>query len=355
MLTICINPFDERSVLSQGVATEELKSELSVQAVTYRALFLRLIDNGYSESLLQSRYGLSLSYLDAEENRVPLDRYYALWRDAVSYTKEPDLALQLAAEELSQSMGLVGHVFFNCKTLRSAIEHYQRYYRIVNESIQIELQSNDQDFAICYHVKEPAIYSSYEMEYSLALAAYRARRLLQSGLDIRYVSFPHSKPAYAASYETLFQCPVKFDQPVASIVFNAAYLDYPMPRNSPTLYRVLTVHLDRILASLKANLSIKEQVRQIVAKKLSDPNLDAGTVARRLNMSRNTLYRRLKKEGVSYHEIVDEVRSEFAIRSIKEDKYSFTELAFLLGFSEVSAFSRAFKRWTGSTPNKYGK
>lgn len=72
-------------------------------------------------------------------------------------------------------------------------------------------------------------------------------------------------------------------------------------------------------------------------------------------MSRNTLYRRLKKEGKSYHDIVAGIKKQFAIESLQARRHSMTELAFLLGFSEVSAFSRAFKRWTGEAPNAYLK
>jgi AraC-like DNA-binding protein len=327
----------------------------SAQAHTCKILCDYLIRKGYEASKLSDVLDLKLDDLDTEEARVNLDRYYALWREAVEYTDKPDLALRLAARNVMEGMGLVGHVFFNCKTLKQALEHYQRYYQLVNQSIEINILERGDEAVIQYSVKGGFEYCRYEMEYSLTIAAHRAKRLLQSGLDMRYVAFAHAEPDYPEEYEKMFRCPIKFGQSHSEIAFDAHYLAYKMPRNSPSLYKVLTAHLDRLLSSLGKGASVASKVEAIVSKKISDAELDADYVASRLNMSRNTLYRKLKKEGVAYQDIVDGVRADYAIQHLKSGEYSITELTFILGFSEVSAFSRAFKRWTGQTPNSYVK
>jgi len=327
----------------------------SAQALTCQSLCEVMIDQGYSAASLSDSLGLGLEQLDHEESRVPLQAYYRLWHQAVEASEHEALALELAQQNVMHGMGLVGHIFFNCKTLHSAILHYQRYYGLVNESIELALVEHNGLARLEYTVKTGAEYSRYEMEYSLALAGLRAKALLQSGLDLEYVCFAHRAPAYAARYEALFQCPVRFEQPSAAIVFDAAYLNFKMPRTSPSLYKVLNAHLERLLGRMARSYSVADQVSSIVRKKMSDPALDADYVAGCLNMSRNTLYRRLKKEGQSYNDIVAEVKKQFAIASLQDRRHSMTELAFLLGFSEVSAFSRAFKRWTGEAPNMYSK
>ncbi len=102
----------------------------SAQAHTCKILCDYLIRKDYEESKLNDVLNLKLDDLDAEEARVDLDRYYTLWREAVDYTGKPDLALRLAARNVMEGMGLVGHVFFNCKTLKEALEHYKRYYQM---------------------------------------------------------------------------------------------------------------------------------------------------------------------------------------------------------------------------------
>lgn len=327
----------------------------SAQGHTCRILCDYLMRKGYEESALVDFLGLDLSQLNAEDSRINLDRYYALWREAIEFVAEPNLAIKLAAKNVMEGMGLVGHVFFNCKTLKEALEHYKRYYQLVNQSIEINLIERGGEAVIQYSVKEGFEYCQYEIEYSLTIAAHRAKRLLQSGLDMHYVGFEHAQPDYLEAYEEAFRCPLKFDQKCSEIAFDAVYLDYKMPRNSPSLYKVLTAHLDRLLSSLGKGATIASKVESIVSKKISDTELDADYVASRLNMSRNTLYRKLKKEGVAYQDIVDGVRADYATEHLKSGEYSITELTFLLGFSEVSAFSRAFKRWTGKTPNSFLK
>ena len=327
----------------------------SAHSHTCKILCDYLVEKGIAPASLEQSIGTKLTDLADDESRVNLERYYALWEEAVEYSYEPDLALKLASRNVMEGMGLVGHVFFNCKTLSSAVEHYRRYYRLVNESVSIDLDIEEELAKIRYTVSDGFEYSPYEMEYTLVLAAERARRILQSGLDIRYVAFQHSEPSYAATYTAIFKCQVLFGQPVSEIAFDAQYLDFQMPRSSPSLYKILTAHLDRLLTKLGRKTDTVSRVEAIVYKKMSDPELDADYVATRLNMSRNTLYRHLKKENCSYHDIVDNVRSEFAIKALESGEYSVTELTFVLGFSEVSAFSRAFKRWTGKAPNAYCK
>jgi len=342
------------TVTTKSTRSKKMASH-SAQAHTCRTLSEALLARGFSEDELSQTLGVELSKLDDEELRVSLDRYYALWDSAISFTGDESLALRLAANNVMEGMGSLGHVFFSCKTLRSAIEHYQRYYKLINESIEVTFNVEGDEAIVSYAVKEGLDYSQAEMEYTLALAASRARKVLKSGLDIHYVAFQHEQPAYVEAYQETFRCPVKFGEAQSRIVFDASYLDYPMPRNSPSLYKVLTVHLDRLLSALGRRSKVSSNVESIVRAKISDPKLDADYVAERLNMSRNTLYRHLKKEGTSYNDIVTEVRSVFAKDGLSSGEYSVTELAFLLGFSEVSAFSRAFKRWTGKTPNAYVK
>lgn len=326
---------------------------LSVQAHTCNTICSHLLKNGYDASKLEILIGLPLSALDDEASRIALESYYQLWEEAVRYTGLPDLAIELGSNNVMEGMGIVGHVFFNCKTLKSAIEHYQRYYQLINESVRVGLEVSEERAVIHYQVEDGYSYCINEMEYTVVLAAERARRLLQSGLDIEYVMFEHSEPSYGDAYRKFFKCPVLFDQPDTGIAFSAGYLGFPMPRSSTSLYRVLTAHLDGLMRSLGKRANVTKKVMAIVEQNIAEPDLDADYVADKLNMSRNTLYRHLKKDGYSYHEIHEEVRSSYAIKCLSSGDFSVTELAFILGFSEVSAFSRAFKRWTGKSPNAF--
>ena len=101
--------------------------------------------------------------------------------------------------------------------------------------------------------------------------------------------------------------------------------------------------------------NFKQKVFRLIEKSLSSGAVDAANIAEAVHMSRHTLYRRLKAEGVSYHELLDEVRKNKAIHLLKSRQHTLSEIAFLLGFSELSAFSRAFKKWTGQSPAKFNQ
>jgi AraC-like DNA-binding protein len=328
---------------------------LSVSAAITRVLCDFLVDKGFKAKDLEALIGAPLELLPQDDCRIELDRYHALWDEAIRFSGQPDLALQLGSNSALDGMGLVGHIFFNCKTLESAIQHYQRYYSVINEGIDVTLDREGELAVLTYHVQEAIPYCRSEMEYTVALAAARAKNFLKTGLDVSYVMFQHEKPAYAERYEHYFSCPVRFSQSGTGLAFKASYLDFEIPRHSPSLYRVLSSHLEGLLGVLRRRGRVSMQVARIVRQKLSKEDLDADYVAYRLNMSRNTLYRHLKKEGLSYHDIVDRVRADYARECLKSGDYTVTEVAFLLGFSELSAFSRAYKRWTGQSPKSVTK
>jgi AraC-like DNA-binding protein len=120
------------------------------------------------------------------------------------------------------------------------------------------------------------------------------------------------------------------------------------------LLNVLTDYAEKLLKKISTKGNIQDQVRNFIRHNLEDNDaLDVKIVANKLNMSRHTLYRKLKKEGVSFQSLAEDVRQAEAKRHLEENSVSISEVAYLLGFSELSAFSRAFKRWTGESPAQY--
>ena len=147
--------------------------------------------------------------------------------------------------------------------------------------------------------------------------------------------------------------PVEFSQPTCFVAFDSAYLNFELPQRNPFLHQALTRHVETLLRKLQVRRKVSQQVRKILEKQLSREDLDIVIVAEQMAMSRQTLYRKLKQEEVSFQELVEDVRRIKALGYLNVGKYSLSEIAFLLGFSEQSAFSRAFKRWTGKSPAQY--
>ena len=338
-----------------NAGNKQKDNDVTVSASSARSLANYLVKKGYSKQTLEDETGLKFDELDQPDFRISLSAFHMLWDIAEHFTKDRAIGLHIGAKSNPDEMGVVGHIFFNNATLGQALQQFERLYKLVNAGMHVEFEVDD-DFAYLKYICEnPEDYSRPNMDRTLAVSVTRARSFIQSQPKMEYVGFAHPEPEYAEEYHSLFQCPVKFDQPYCSIVFKKQFLDFELPKRNPYLHKVLTRHVETLLNKIRPKKTISDQVKKIISRQLSKDAIDAEKIASKLHMSRHTLYRKLKSEGHSFQELVEAVRKEKAIRYIKEKRYSLSEIAFLLGFSELSAFSRAFKRWTGSSPAKYEK
>lgn len=338
---------------SIGDKQKDNVSDVTVSASSARSLSSYLIKKGLSRESIEAQTGLQLDQLDQPDYRISLADFHTLWDVAEKFTQDPAIGLHLGEKVNPDEMGVIGHIFFNSATLGEALKQFERFYKLVNAGMRIEFFVDDEFAHLNYICESPDYYSRANMDRTMAISVARARSFIHSQLKMEYVGFTHPQPDYLEEYQRLFQCPVRFDQPYCSIVFKKHFLDFELPKRNPYLHKVLTRHVETLLNKLRSKKSISAQVKQIISKQLSKDAVDAEKIAAQLHMSRHTLYRKLKTEGRSFQELIEQVRKEKAIRYIKEKRYSLSEIAFLLGFSELSAFSRAFKRWTGTSPAKY--
>ncbi len=340
---------------SSGNKRKDIDNNITVSASAARSLSSYLIKKGLSKKTIEDETGLCLDNLEQPDYRISLNAFHALWKTAEKFTKDRAIGLHIGEKVNPDEMGVIGHIFFNNATLGDALPQFERLYSLVNTGMRVEFYVDDNFAHLNYICESPEYYSRANMDRTMAISVARARSFIHEQLKIEYVAFAHPEPEYRDVYQALFQCPVKFDQAHCSIVFKKQFLDFKLPKRNLYLHQVLTRHVETLLNKIRPKKSISEQVKHIISKQLSKDAVDAEKIACKLNMSRHTLYRKLKSEGHSFQELIEAVRKEKAIRYIKEKRYSLSEIAFLLGFSELSAFSRAFKRWTGTSPAKYEK
>ncbi|UZE96482.1 AraC family transcriptional regulator [Alkalimarinus alittae] len=334
---------------------QEQDNGVTVNASSAKALTDYLLSKGCAKQILEEKTGLLLSKLDQPDHRIPLSAFHALWYVAETFTQDPAIGLHIGEKSNVDEMGVIGHIFFNNATLGDALTQFERLYKLVNAGMRVEFNIDDDLAYLNYICESPDYYSRANMDRTMAISIVRARSLIHATLKVEYVSFAHPKPDYAEEYERIFQCPIKFDQAHCTIALKKQFLTFELPKRNPYLHKVLTRHVETLLNKIRPKKSLSDQVKRIVSKQLAKGDVDAEMVAAKLCMSRHTLYRKLKTEGHAFQALIESVRKEKAIRYIKEKRYSLSEIAFLLGFSELSAFSRAFKRWTGTSPAKYGK
>ena len=326
---------------------------ISVSSTCPRVICHYLLENRAPLEKIQSIICCDVDALDSVDFRLPIEAYNKLWEYAVKFSRKPDLGLVLGSRSIEDEIGLVGHIFFSNATIREALKQYQRYFSITNENLTIQMEEMGDLVELQFRCIKPDYYSLYDMERTLTAGVTRTREHLKRSLPLNAIGFQHAAPAHHTAYERYFECPIKFSQECCYIAFDKSYMDFRLPHRSSYLQKVLSSHLENLLKTVRRKTGFTDKVETLIEKRLSSDTIDAENIATKLNMSRNTLYRKLQAEGKSFHDLVDEVRKRKAIAYLKQGSHSISQIAFLLGFSELSAFSRAFKRWTGKAPAKY--
>lgn len=328
--------------------------EPTVGIASARALIDFFLNYKMQPKDLALKLGINETLLTEEEQRLPISLYERLWHLAQEVSQDPALGLTMAEQDTFEDLGLVAHVVYNSPTLEEGLTHYVRLFSVVNESIDLQFLQDGDDAILRFQYFDQKHYNVSDMERTLGIVVKRTMYSIGPLAKFRSVLFKHSAPVYTDKYTQFFPCPVKFNQPYCELRFDRSMLGLKPKRRNPHTGRATLNYANQILSRLfKRKISAK--VKRIIEDNISNNQFDAEQAAKQLNMSRQTLYRKLKNDGASYSDLVDEVKQHKAIQLLNHTQTPLTVIAYDLGFSELSAFTRAFKRWTGKTPAEYRK
>lgn len=229
----------------------------------------------------------------------------------------------------------------------------QRYGRLVTEEVEFKFHESGDEGIVCVMRLAPGTEHPLSQDYVLAAILQVSRELTGVEITPMQVSFTYEQPRSTLVHRQYFRCPLHFAARAASIAFRAADLGLPVVKADETLAGYLSKYADAVLASLVRGETMRHTVRAAIWAALADgaPSLERVAVA--LRISPRTLQRRLAAEGTSLQREVEEIRKTMALALLRERSYSIRDVAFLLGYSEPSAFFRSFRRWTGTTPREF--
>lgn len=327
-------------------------NSLSVGAVNL-ILFAARQYGADSDALAQT-VGISAEQLRDPDGRVSIRQMQKLWAGVVSATGDPDFALKIGGMINPVAVGVLAYVMMHSPTLGAAFDKLCQYQAIVCDGIRTTGRRSGDQFILALEITSPdIIYPAYAVnsELSIYLAAIRAMTGLN--LSARAVHFSYPRPADTREHERVFSpASLTFDADETAIVLDAALLGMPVLNASPSLSALFERHANDLLQRLKTpTLSSRVKTEIITLMKGEEPTL--ATVADRLAMGLRTLQLHLKEEGTTYQQLLDDIRKELAVKHLREQHLSTTDIAYLLGFAEPSVFFRSFKKWTGQTPGAY--
>jgi AraC-like DNA-binding protein len=284
--------------------------------------------------------------------RIPTVASREVWASAARHCKDPALGLRVVEDLDVQRFSLFTYLSATSATPRDAHERATRYVRIAHDGIDIRLEVEG-DRTICCSSVAGAPRNPTEAEFAVGMMFRLAPLVVGESIGTELEAwFRHPAPSYAEQYEAVLGCPVHFEQRADALVGASAHLDDPLPKADSTLCALIEAHAAELLAKVPETGTFADDVRQRIAAALPDGDPSAEGVAEALGMSARTLRRRLRECDASHQRLLDEVRHGIARTALAEPGISVNEVAYLLGFSDASAFTKAFKRWTGRSPGE---
>jgi AraC-like DNA-binding protein len=307
------------------------------------------------EEIIQ-KAGIKPYLLNQKSGRIPFRQHAELLDLAATALKNGCFGLELAAKEIDpRDGGLLVYAALSSKTFGEALSVLERYIHVLNEAADVRSDMTGDTAIIEFDFSEPKAKSLRQAtEFGMANLIRSLRFLI--GIQIRpaAVSFVHPRNREIAKFERFFGCPVQFAAKQNSLTFSRRQLALPIATADDRLLGILTGYCDEILADREQNSpGLQHQVERIVMRLLSRGEAETRNVAHELGMSVRTLARKLNESGATFTKILDRLRFDLAQKYLKDASLTPSQITFFLGYSEVSAFSHAFKRWTGTTPGEW--
>lgn len=281
--------------------------------------------------------------------------YYELLETlATNDPRALDLPLRVGASMRCDAYGAFGLAWKSATNLRASYERAERYARVLTSTSTYEVKEAPEGVYMILH-REGKRRMGLRMsnEATVASIVSISQQVSQSAFQPLAVHFKHPAPASITAHERHFNCKLHFGSKMDALLIAKELLLEPNRLGDNGFSSFLDSHLEGQLSHFDSSTQLEQQVQNEISARLSEGIPRISDVATRLGMSGRTLQRRLSEEGYSFQSLVDESRRQLAERLLRRTQYSLAEIAFLTGFSEQSAFNRAFKRWAGETPRSY--
>ena len=313
-------------------------------------------DNSLDKQAFLSRVGIDPGAPIDPKIMVRDEDYYAFFADlARADTDGCTLPLRVGATMRCEDYGAFGLAWKSAPDLRASCARAERYARVLTSVATYTV--NDSTDGVYYLLHRDGDRARLGLrlsnEATVASIAAISQEVSTSDFQPLAVFFRHDAPESITAHEAHFGCPVHFAAGMDGLLLSEETMRSPNRVGDPGIVRFFDTHLEDEISKLGDEEALERRVRAHISRALSEGVPTVSDVAAQLGMSGRTLQRRLSDRGCSFQALVDEARRELAERLLKETAYPLAEVAFLTGFSEQSAFNRAFRRWAGQTPRAF--
>jgi AraC-like DNA-binding protein len=296
---------------------------------------------------------LAESALDDPSIAVPYPVVHRLIVDALSLSGEPALGLLVGRRLLANSHGILGYAALSSGTVRQALDLVERFLRVRTSLAAITHTVEGDEVRVQFYETRPLgeiqrpVYEAVGLSLKIVVDA-----ISLGTCQVRTIVFPFDAPEYTALARELFQCEVQYGRTWAGCILPLDQIDVPLKMADPEAFREAETICQRELEKMTVSESVASRVTRLLLEKQNGfPSLQV--TSRLFHMTPRTLHRRLLEEGTSFHKLLEEVRHTLAVQHVRSGRLSIEEIAYILGYSDLANFRRAFKRWESVPPSEY--
>ena len=332
---------------------QDLASIPMAQGGLSRLAIARLKSAGVPVAPLLERVGLTPELIAEPEERLSVRSQIALLDEAAIALKDDCIGFTLARDFDLREIGLLYYVMASSQTLGDALKRVARYSKITNEALVFGYREGNRLMISLSYSGVPRHSDRHQIEFCMFAVLRICRALTGQNLVPQHFSIAHHRSEGISEMARFVGTKVEFGAETDEFALNVDARELPLIHSDTYLNDLLLKYCEAALADRRGELSqLRTRVENAISSLLPHGRVSVEDVARSLGMSERTLARRLSDEGLNFTEILQQLRRDLAVRYLDDRKLHVSKIAWLLGFQEVSAFTHAFKRWTGKTPSE---
>lgn len=332
---------------------DNLNYEPSISAPAYLDLYDILKKRDIH--IADEEIGIDRSELLNIEKRIPISMEAQLWQLAKRYGAPEHIGLIAGSQINEEAKGILSHLVSYATDLKEALKIFVKYIRLMSDNENIEIVNLYGAVRIYFNCQYREFDNISSLERSMGALLTWGRYLTGREIVPLQVCFQYERPDYFSEYEKHFGCNCLFNCEKNYIDVSDTDLAQKIITANSYVKDVLTVHAEKLFQSMEVESSLLNDVKSKIENSLNSGYFSSSDIAEQLNMSRQTLHRKLKEYDISFKVLLEDVRKDKALNYLKYSQISLEEIGFKLGFKEASAFFRAFKSWFNLTPGQYRK
>jgi len=307
---------------------------------------------------LLSAAQISEAELNDPRYELDMEASSRLWHAAILETRDTLFGLHLGEQSNPAVLGIVGHLFQSCPNLLEGMMNLQRFNDLFNSLVQIQVVETDEMFGLKFVI--------YDNSYQHQLVRRQAKDAWMSGITSIFAKMGagHPRPAQVqisrlitaqtSEYLRVFSgSDLRFDQEEDILWYTKTTLSLPLISSNPDMYAYFMRMANDQLEALSGSRSFAGTIQDMLVQHYNQGFPGIEQLADSLHTTTRTLQRKLKAEGFTFSQLIEQAKQEMAFRLMKTRKYNISEVAYMLGFSEPGSFTRSFRKWTGESPRAY--